>query len=42
MAFRDGGIAVAVMSNISYTDTASLALRVAEAFAERASDPPKK
>ena len=35
MTFRDRGLVVAVMSNISYADTASLALSVAEAFAER-------
>jgi CubicO group peptidase (beta-lactamase class C family) len=35
MMFRERGIVVAVMSNISYADTSALALRVAEAFAER-------
>jgi CubicO group peptidase (beta-lactamase class C family) len=34
MAFRERGIVVAVMSNISYADTSALALNVAEAFAE--------
>ena len=34
MTFRERGIAVAVMSNISYTETPSLALKVAEAFAD--------
>jgi hypothetical protein len=36
MTFREGGeggIVVAVMSNISYADTSTLALKVAEAFA---------
>jgi len=33
--FRERLLAVAVTSNISYADTASLALSVAEAFAER-------
>jgi CubicO group peptidase (beta-lactamase class C family) len=33
VTFRDRGIVVAVTSNISYTDTASLAVRVADAFA---------
>jgi Flp pilus assembly CpaE family ATPase len=35
MTFRERGLVVAVMSNISYADTSSLALNVAEAFAER-------
>jgi CubicO group peptidase (beta-lactamase class C family) len=34
MTFRENGIVVAVMSNISYADTSALALKVAEAFAE--------
>jgi Beta-lactamase len=34
MTFRERGIAVAVMSNVSYTDTSALALKIAEAFAE--------
>lgn len=39
MIFRERGIVVAVTANISYTDTASIALKVAEAFAEpRGSD----
>jgi CubicO group peptidase (beta-lactamase class C family) len=33
MMFRETGIVVAVMSNISYADTPALALKVAEAFA---------
>jgi CubicO group peptidase (beta-lactamase class C family) len=33
MAFRERGIVVAVMSNISYADTPALAVRVAEVFA---------
>jgi serine beta-lactamase-like protein LACTB, mitochondrial len=33
MTFRERGIVVAVMSNISYADTSALALKVAEAFA---------
>jgi serine beta-lactamase-like protein LACTB len=36
MMFREAGIVVAVMSNISDADTSALALRVAEAFAEQA------
>ena len=35
MTFRAGGLVVAITSNISYADTASLASSVAEAFAER-------
>ena len=38
MTFRDRGLVVAVTSNISYADTSSLALSVADAFAERDSD----
>jgi serine beta-lactamase-like protein LACTB len=34
MTFRERGIVVAVMSNISYADTSTLALKIAEAFAE--------
>ena len=34
MTFPERGIVVAVMSNISYADTASLALKIAQAFAE--------
>jgi CubicO group peptidase (beta-lactamase class C family) len=34
MTFRERGIVVAVMSNISYADTTALALKVAEAFAQ--------
>jgi CubicO group peptidase (beta-lactamase class C family) len=36
MIFREAGIVVAVMSNISHADTQSLALKVAEAFAQAA------
>jgi serine beta-lactamase-like protein LACTB len=35
VTFRERGIVVAVMSNISYADTSALALKVAEAFAAR-------
>jgi CubicO group peptidase (beta-lactamase class C family) len=34
MTFRERGIVVAVMSNISHADTSALALKVAEAFAD--------
>jgi hypothetical protein len=33
--FRESGIVVAVMSNISHADTSTLTLRVAEAFAQQ-------
>jgi len=36
MLFREAGIVVAVMSNISYADTPALALKIAEAFAQPA------
>ena len=39
MTFRERGIVVAVMSNISYADTFSLAPKIAEAFAEQANRP---
>jgi serine beta-lactamase-like protein LACTB, mitochondrial len=39
MMFRERGIVVAVVSNISYADTFSLALKVAEGFAEQAGRP---
>jgi CubicO group peptidase (beta-lactamase class C family) len=42
MTFRERGIVVAVTSNISYADTASIALRIAEAFAEQVGSPARK
>jgi hypothetical protein len=39
MMFRDRGLVVAVTSNTSYADTATLALQVAEAFAAPGSPP---
>jgi serine beta-lactamase-like protein LACTB len=42
MTFRERAIVVAVISNISYADTASLALKIAEAFAEQARSPARK
>jgi CubicO group peptidase (beta-lactamase class C family) len=42
MTFRERGIVVAVLSNTSYADTPALALKLAEAFAERASNPALK
>jgi CubicO group peptidase (beta-lactamase class C family) len=41
MTFREGGIVVAVMSNISYADTSALALKVAEAFVGTAGPMPR-
>ena len=38
MTFPDYGIVVAVASNISYADTPAIALKIAQAFAEHASD----
>jgi CubicO group peptidase (beta-lactamase class C family) len=35
MAFRDRGLVVAVISNVSYSDTPSIALKIAEAFATK-------
>jgi serine beta-lactamase-like protein LACTB len=42
MAFRERGIVVAVTSNISYADTPSLALNIAQAFADQARSPARK
>lgn len=42
MTFPEYGIAVAVTSNISFADTFSIALRIAQAFAEHASSPEGK
>jgi hypothetical protein len=42
MTVRERGIVVAVISNISYADTLSLASQVAEAFAERAQNPARR
>jgi hypothetical protein len=39
MTFRERGIVVAVTSNISYADTFTVALRIAQAFAEQAGTP---
>ena len=35
MVFRDRGLVVAVIANVSYADTPSIALKIAEAFANR-------
>jgi serine beta-lactamase-like protein LACTB len=42
MAFHERGIVVAVISNISYADTFSLAVSIAQAFAEREASPARK
>jgi serine beta-lactamase-like protein LACTB len=42
MTFPERGLVVAVTSNISYADTPSLALKVAQAFAEQARSPARK
>ena len=42
MTFRDSGIVVAVMSNISHADASTLALKIAEAFAEHSVRPSLK
>jgi CubicO group peptidase (beta-lactamase class C family) len=42
MTFRERGIVVAVTSNISYADTFSIAVSVAEAFAEQGRNPARK
>ena len=42
MTFRERGLVVAVTTNIAYADTASLALKIAEAFAEQGQSPVRK
>jgi CubicO group peptidase (beta-lactamase class C family) len=42
MTFRERGIVVAVTSNISFADTSSLALKIAQAFAEQGRSPARK
>ncbi len=42
MTFPERGVVVAVMSNISFADTKSIALNIAESFAEQAKSPPRK
>ena len=42
LTFREHGIVVAVTSNISYAETFSLAVKVADAFAERAAAPVRR
>jgi serine beta-lactamase-like protein LACTB, mitochondrial len=42
MTFPERGIAVAVMSNISFADTKSIALNIAQAFAEQGRSPARQ
>ena len=42
MKFPEQGIVVSVASNTAYADTASLALKVAQAFAEQGKSPARK
>jgi serine beta-lactamase-like protein LACTB, mitochondrial len=42
MTFPERGIVVAVMSNISFADTESIALNIAQAFAEQRRSPPRQ
>jgi len=42
MTFRERGIVVAVTSNISYADTFSIALKIAEAFSAQGKSPARK
>ena len=42
MTFPEHGIVVAVTSNISYADTFSLAVKIAEAFVEQGKSPARK
>ena len=42
MTFPEYGIVVSVTSNISYADTYSLAVKIAQAFAEQPKSPARK
>ena len=42
MTFPEYGIVVSVTSNISYADTFSIAVNIAQAFAERAKSPARE
>jgi hypothetical protein len=42
MTFPEYGIVVAVTSNISYADTSSLAVKIAEAFVDQGRRPATK
>ena len=42
MTFPERGLVVAVVTNISFADTKSIALRIAQAFAQPAKSPAAK
>jgi serine beta-lactamase-like protein LACTB, mitochondrial len=42
MTFPERGLVIAVMSNISFADTASVGLKIAQVFAQREEDPRRK
>jgi hypothetical protein len=42
MAFPDRGLVVAVMANMSFADTKSIALNIAQAFAEQGRSPARQ
>jgi hypothetical protein len=42
MTFPERGLVVAVMANISFADTKSIALNIAQAFAEQARSPARQ
>ena len=42
MTFPERGLVVAVMSNISFADTKSVALKIAQAFAEQGRRPARQ
>ena len=42
MTFPERGMVVAVMSNISFADTKSIALNIAQAFAEQGRSPARQ
>jgi hypothetical protein len=42
ITFPERGIVVAVMTNISFADTSSIALKIAQAFAEHEPSPARK
>jgi hypothetical protein len=42
MTFPEHGIVVSVMSNVSYADTFSLAVSIAQAFADQGRSPARK
>jgi hypothetical protein len=42
MTFPERGLVVAVMANISFADTKSIALHIAQAFAEQGRSPARQ